>query len=92
MILLDATKTAKAGHLSGLTRVNRRLQHALGPAARAIIWEDWGAPTTTKQDWFLTAELFSEQEGATRHHGPACPAPLPLRRDLPRRDPSQVPP
>jgi len=62
MILLDATKTAKAGHLSGLTRVNRRLAQALGPAARTIIWEDWGARSTNKRDWFLTAELFSEQE------------------------------
>jgi glycosyltransferase involved in cell wall biosynthesis len=62
MILLDATKTAKAGHLSGLTRVNRRLEHALGSAARTIFWEDWAAPSTDKRDWFLTAELFCEQE------------------------------
>lgn len=62
MILLDATKTAKAGHQSGLTRVNRRLEQALGRAARTVIWEDWGAPATDKRDWFLTAELFSELE------------------------------
>lgn len=62
MIFLDVTKTRAARHHSGLTRVTSRLAAELGSAARPVIWPDlrkepWGAG-----DWFLTAELFSEEE------------------------------
>jgi len=66
MIFLDTTKTAGAGHRSGLTRVGTRLRDALGGRAAAIRWDGTRrAPaggTPGAADWFLTSELFSEDE------------------------------
>jgi glycosyltransferase involved in cell wall biosynthesis len=74
MIFFDTTKTGAAGHRSGLMRVSTRLREAFGPAVTAIRWDNTarafadadGRPGPT--DWFLTAELFSEEErpGFTR--------------------------
>lgn len=61
MIYLDVTKTAAAAHASGLTRVTRRLQLELGPAALPVRWDQWDR-RLAPGDWFLTAELFSEEE------------------------------
>lgn len=60
MIFFDITKTGAAGHRSGLMRVSRRLRDELGPEATEVSWP-W-APRTRAEDWFLTAELFSEDE------------------------------
>jgi hypothetical protein len=57
----DATKTGKAGHRSGLTRVSARLRDALGSAAREVGWLDWNR-VVRADDWFFTPELFSAQE------------------------------
>lgn len=65
MIFLDTTRTAAAGHRSGLTRVGRRLQEALGARAVATRWDDARrdcAPPPDAAGWFLTPELFSEEE------------------------------
>jgi glycosyltransferase involved in cell wall biosynthesis len=61
MISFDVTKTDAAGHSSGLTRVGRRLRAELGGSATAVTWGegDWAA---TAGGWFLTPELFSEEE------------------------------
>jgi len=69
MIFLDVTKTGRAGHRSGLTRVSGRLQGELGDAAKPVGWKEgfkWEggrrpAPMRT-DDWLVTAELFSEPE------------------------------
>lgn len=61
MIWFDQTKSAQAGHRSGLTRVSSRLREELGAAATGVSWEDWKR-TVTGDDWFLTAELFCEAE------------------------------
>ncbi|MBI5690900.1 MAG: glycosyltransferase [Verrucomicrobia bacterium] len=67
MIHFDVTKAAGARHRSGLTRVSARLLDHLGAAARPIRWDprrrgfaDGVSPEPA--DWFLTAELFSEEE------------------------------
>ncbi|WP_414660718.1 glycosyltransferase [Horticoccus sp. 23ND18S-11] len=68
MILFDTTKTGAATHRSGLTRVSARLRDGLGAAAVEIRWDAATrglAPGPTRpqaNDWFLTAELFSEDE------------------------------
>lgn len=69
MIFFDVTKTGTASHRSGLTRVSSRLLASLGPAATRIAWDDGAQhfapllPTPLAAgDWFLTAELFSEEE------------------------------
>jgi glycosyltransferase involved in cell wall biosynthesis len=61
MIWLDVTKSGAARHRSGLTRVTARLGEELGPAQAPVVW---GAalPALVPQDWYLTAELFSEAE------------------------------
>jgi len=61
MIWLDVTKSGAARHRSGLTRVTARLGAELGPAQAPVVW---GAalPALPPQDWYLTAELFSEAE------------------------------
>jgi glycosyltransferase involved in cell wall biosynthesis len=69
MIYFDVTKTGAAGHRSGLTRVSARLQDELGFAAQGVAWRVRSRrfhpplpdplPAT---DWFLTAELFAEEE------------------------------
>lgn len=60
MIFFDVTKTGDASHRSGLTRVSRRLREELGASATEVKWP-W-EPRARADDWFLTAELFSEEE------------------------------
>jgi glycosyltransferase involved in cell wall biosynthesis len=70
MIYFDVTKTGKAGHRSGLTRVSARLREELGASAIGVEWRDgyWknadagSAVPFSSHDWLLTAELFSEAE------------------------------
>ncbi|HSY52837.1 MAG TPA: glycosyltransferase [Opitutaceae bacterium] len=61
MIFLDVTKSAFAGHRSGLTRVSGRLRDGLGLQAQPVTWPGWNR-VAAKADWFLTCELFSEAE------------------------------
>lgn len=61
MIFFDVTKSASTGHRSGLTRVSARLREELGGAATPVSWRDWNRPAG-ENNWFLTAELFSEAE------------------------------
>ncbi|HTQ29906.1 MAG TPA: glycosyltransferase [Opitutaceae bacterium] len=61
MIFFDVTKSAAAGHHSGLVRVSARLRDELGAGVTPVNWESWNR-TAEKTDWFLTAELFSEAE------------------------------
>jgi glycosyltransferase involved in cell wall biosynthesis len=61
MIHFDVTKTGRAGHRSGLTRVSARLAAALGPAAVPVRWPEWDR-RLQPGDWFFTGELFSEEE------------------------------
>lgn len=61
MIYFDATKTAAAKHRSGLVRVGQRLAAELGVAAIPTSWPN-GVKPIGRDDWFLTAELFSESE------------------------------
>ncbi len=58
MIHFDVTKSAPAGHRSGLTRVSARLLAELGPAAAPVKWP----AAVPAGDWWLTAELFAEEE------------------------------
>jgi glycosyltransferase involved in cell wall biosynthesis len=69
MIYFDVTKSGKAGHRSGLTRVSSRLLGELGTAAVPVTWDAvWreardGKPVSpSAADWLLTGELFSEEE------------------------------
>ena len=69
MIYFDVTKTGSAGHRSGLTRVSSRLAEELGGAAVAVVWDGGIRPAQgggklelTPADWWLTSELFSEEE------------------------------
>lgn len=70
MIYFDVTKTGSSGHRSGLMRVSSRLRQQLGAAATEVTWHrgefklasDKGTLTLTPSDWFLTSELFSEDE------------------------------
>ena len=69
MIFLDTTKSSEARQRSGLTRVTTRLAAALGESVRPARWDprrrlfvdDQGA-APRRDDWLLTAELFSEEE------------------------------
>ena len=61
MIFFDATKTGGSGPRSGLMRVSARLAEELGPAARAVHWATWDRRMGAN-DWFLTSELFSQEE------------------------------
>lgn len=61
MIWFDQTKGGRAGHRSGLTRVGTRLREELTAGARPLSWGSWPEPPSP-DDWFLTAELFSESE------------------------------
>ncbi|HVS52247.1 MAG TPA: glycosyltransferase [Opitutaceae bacterium] len=61
MIFFDATKAGRARHHSGLTRVSARLRAELGAAAQEVRWPDWPGDAT-RDDWFLTAEIFSPEE------------------------------
>jgi glycosyltransferase involved in cell wall biosynthesis len=70
MIFFDVTKTAAAGHRSGLTRVSSRLRESLGSNATEVRWDPrqqtfrWAKGLTPSHatDWLLTPELFSEEE------------------------------
>ena len=61
MIFHDVTKAGSAGHRSGLMRVSARLGENLGAAATAVRWPAWNRAVRA-DDWFLTSELFSEEE------------------------------
>ena len=61
MIFFDVTKSASAGHRSGLTRVSTRLRDELGAAVQPVVWTNWDR-AVAKDDWFLSCELFSEAE------------------------------
>ena len=61
MIFFDVTKAGTAGHRSGLMRVSARLADGLGSAATEVRWPAWDRSAGT-DDWFLTGELFSEEE------------------------------
>ena len=60
MIFFDVTKAGAAGHRSGLMRVSGRLRDELGAAATEVRWPR--LPDLRREDWFFTAELFSEEE------------------------------
>lgn len=69
MIFFDVTKTGRAAHRSGLTRVSSRLREALGGTAREVTWDsaqckfDSGTSEPPRgDDWLFTTELFSEEE------------------------------
>ncbi len=69
MIFFDVSKAGKATPRSGLTRVSHRLRADLGTAITTIAWDAgarrFAAPAhepSRAGDWFLTAELFSEEE------------------------------
>ncbi len=62
MLYFDSTKTGQQNHRSGLTRVSERLRSALGEFATAVSWSKWERDGLSTQDWFFTAELFSEAE------------------------------
>lgn len=69
MIFFDTTKSGPAKHRSGLTRVSARLREELAGAATATSWDAAArglklASAPGPDDWFLTAELFSEEERA----------------------------
>jgi glycosyltransferase involved in cell wall biosynthesis len=62
VIYFDVTKTDRAGHRSGLTRVSERLRAELGDAARPVSWRKWDWSAVRPGDWFLTAEIFGASE------------------------------
>ena len=61
MIFLDVTKATTSRHRSGLMRVGARLQQSFGLAAAGVVWPRWDR-AVKRGDWFLTPELFSENE------------------------------
>ncbi len=61
MIYFDVTKAGRSGHRSGLMRVSARLSDGLKSAAAEVRWPEWNR-TAEAGDWFLTGELFSEEE------------------------------
>lgn len=62
MIFFDVTKAGGAGHRSGLMRVSARLGDGLRDAATEVRWPEWDRATVRADDWWLTGELFSEEE------------------------------
>jgi hypothetical protein len=64
MIFFDVTKTGAARHRSGLTRVSTRLREELGARVTEIAWpaRNLERARPKPDDWFLTTELFSEEE------------------------------
>jgi glycosyltransferase involved in cell wall biosynthesis len=62
MIYFDVTKALRAGHRSGLMRVSSRLAEELGDAVVPVRWSEWDRAALQADDWFLTSELFSEEE------------------------------
>ncbi len=61
MIWFDHTKARATRHKSGLMRVSARLAEELGEEARLAPWSEVQRRASAR-DWFVTAELFSEQE------------------------------
>jgi glycosyltransferase involved in cell wall biosynthesis len=61
MIFFDVTKSAAVRHRSGLARLSERLRDELGTAAAVGSWEEI-QQRAQADDWFVTAELFSEAE------------------------------
>lgn len=61
MIFFDVTKLRSASHRSGLARLSERLRSELGAAATSGSWTEV-RERATRDDWFVTSELFSEQE------------------------------
>ena len=57
MIYFDVTKSARASHVSGLMRVNRRLLEKLGDAVRPVVWGK-DRPDFQPSDWYPTTETF----------------------------------
>jgi glycosyltransferase involved in cell wall biosynthesis len=70
MIYFDQSRTQKAQHRSGLTRVTSRLLKELGSAVQPVaVFQPGVGPVVAavdfrpvKSDWLVTAELFSEAE------------------------------
>lgn len=62
MIFFDVTKAGGSGHRSGLMRVSARLGDGLRDVATDVRWPSWDFATSSREDWFLTGELFSEEE------------------------------
>lgn len=63
MIHFDTTKASRSAHQSGLQRVSARLLQALGKEARGVAWDSLaGGAIPPREDWFLTPELFDEEE------------------------------
>jgi glycosyltransferase involved in cell wall biosynthesis len=62
MIFFDVTKAGGSGHRSGLMRVSARLADGLRDVATEVRWPEWDHAATGRDDWFLTGELFSEEE------------------------------
>lgn len=61
MIYFDVTKSSSIRHRSGLARLGERLREELGDLAKADTWT--GIQQRARaNDWFVTAELFSEIE------------------------------
>jgi len=61
MIYFDLTQTGSARHRSGLTRVTSRLREEAAGAFSPVVWKQWTRDVRS-EDWFLSAELFSEEE------------------------------
>ncbi len=61
MIYFDVTKAGASGHRSGLMRVSARLAQGLGAVSSEVRWPEWKR-IVTPNDWFLTGELFSDEE------------------------------
>jgi glycosyltransferase involved in cell wall biosynthesis len=62
MIFFDVTKAGGAGHRSGLMRVSARLADGLRDVSTEVRWPAWNFAEVSRDDWFLTGELFSEEE------------------------------
>ena len=62
MIWLDVTKSARARHRSGLTRVTNRLAEELGAAATPVGNIEAGPRRFRATDCYLTAEVFAPDE------------------------------
>jgi glycosyltransferase involved in cell wall biosynthesis len=61
MIYFDVTKSSLSTHASGLNRVSQRLQDTLSDSVTPIVWDSWNKEVKPG-DWFITADLFSEDE------------------------------
>ncbi len=58
MIYFDVTKSAKSRHVSGLMRVNRKLQQELGGDIVPVVWGQWDHHAVKPDDWYFTTEIF----------------------------------